>query len=61
VISVKYSVYVTHSLASLGAASKTFWCPLLFDVAISVDTAALIKAVTHHALTKKENGDCQGD
>jgi hypothetical protein len=33
----------------------------LFDVAVSVDTAALIKAVTHHALTKETNGDCQGD
>jgi hypothetical protein len=30
-------------------------------MAVSVDTAALKEAVTHHALGKQENGDCQGD
>jgi hypothetical protein len=33
----------------------------LFDVAISVHTAALMEAVAHHALGKQKNGDCQGD
>jgi len=33
----------------------------LFDVAVSVDTAALEEAVAHHALGKQNNGDRQGD
>jgi hypothetical protein len=36
-------------------------CPLLFDVAMPVDTAALKKAVMNHALAKEKKGDCQGD
>jgi len=32
----------------------------LFDVAVSVDTAALKEAVMHHALTKQKYGGCQG-
>jgi hypothetical protein len=28
--------------------------PLSLDVAVSVDTAALMEAVTHHALTKQK-------
>jgi len=37
------------------------WCPLLFDVAVSVYTAALKEAVAHHALGKQKNADRQGD
>jgi hypothetical protein len=33
----------------------------LFDVAVSVDTAALKEAVMHHALTKQKNRNRQGD
>jgi hypothetical protein len=36
-------------------------CPLLFDVAIPVDTAAFKEAVAHHALAKEKKSDCQDD
>jgi hypothetical protein len=32
----------------------------LFDVSVSVDTAALKEAVAHHALGKQKGGNCQG-
>jgi hypothetical protein len=35
--------------------------PLLFDVAVPVDTAAFKKAVAHHALAKEKKSYCQGD
>jgi hypothetical protein len=51
-----------RSLAFFGAAARTlFECPLLFHVAVAVDTSAAKEAVTHHALAKQKNGDRQHD
>jgi hypothetical protein len=50
-----------RSVGSFVAAATTLCNPLLFHVAVAVDTAAAKEAVTHHALAKQKNGDRQHD